>query len=299
MKKIIIRLIKSIPIIGTWKSYSEKYFALHAEPGKYNSPIVTWEEISDNGYYNISLGSKLKDIELNTDYQYNLLQDLKPWIVSFPFSEQKNHKYRYYSKNEMFIYNDGVLLYGVLNLFQPKKIIEVGSGYSSALMLDTCEEKMMNVKLTFIDPYTSRVDELFEKRDFLEINFVRTPVQKLGTQIYSDLEANDILFIDSSHIVKTSSDLNFIFFEILPTLRSGVLIHFHDIFFPFEYPEEWLKKGLCYNESYFLRTFLMNNDHYEIIFWNDYMVKTREDWFREISPAFHDGQGGSIYLRKK
>lgn len=82
--------------------------------------------------------------------------------------------------------------------------------------------------------------------------------------VFEKLEENDILFIDSSHVSKMDSDVNFLFFEILPRLKSGVYIHFHDVFYPFIYPKEWIYEGRAYNEMYILRAFLMNNAQYKI-----------------------------------
>lgn len=193
MKNFLIKSIKSIPVIGRWKEYSEKYFALYAEPGKYNSPIVTWDEVKDNGYYSMSDNAELKDIELNTEKQFELLEQLSPYLKDFPFPAKQSPEFRYFYKNPMFAYNDGAVLYSFLNVFHPEKIIEVGSGYSSALMLDTFE-KLQNksVELTFIDPYTTRVDQLLSKSDLLVSKFIQIPVQKVDTEEYKKLKKNEI-----------------------------------------------------------------------------------------------------------
>ena len=298
MKVILTKLIKSIPFIGKWKINSEKYFALHAEPGKYNSPIVTWNEVLENNYYKTGLNTELKNINLNSDFQFDLLKEFESYSMIFPFQASKNNTHRYFYDNPMFAYIDGFFLFCFLNKFKPNRIIEIGSGYSSALMIDTFEMNQSKVEMTFIDPYTDRVDGLLSNSDFLVSKYMRIPVQKVDTDIYSNLKENDILFIDSSHIVKTAGDLNYIFFEILPLLNSGVIIHVHDIFFPFEYPEEWLKLGLCYNEAYFLRSFLMNNTNYEILFWNDYVLQNQPDFFKNKT-AQTKARGGSFWMRKK
>lgn len=298
MKVILTKLIKSIPFIGKWKINSEKYFALHAEPGKYNSPIVTWNEVLENNYYKTGLNTELKNINLNSDFQFDLLKEFESYSMIFPFQASKNNTHRYFYDNPMFAYIDGFFLFCFLNKFKPNRIIEIGSGYSSALMIDTFEMNKSKVEMIFIDPYTDRVDELLSNSDFLVSKYMRIPVQKVDADIYSNLKENDILFIDSSHIVKTAGDLNYIFFEILPLLNSGVIIHVHDIFFPFEYPEEWLKLGLCYNEAYFLRSFLMNNTNYEILFWNDYVLQNQPDFFKNKT-AQTSARGGSFWMRKK
>ena len=118
--------------------------------------------------------------------------------------------------------------------------------------------------------------------------------------MFSLLEENDLLFIDSTHLIKTGSDVCYELFEILPSLKSGVLIHFHDVFWPFEYPKDWvLTENRSWNEIYGLRAFLMNNSDYEIIFFNDYFCK----FFRKIAekdyPKILKNTGGSLWLRKK
>ena len=300
MRDLFIKAIKAIPIIGKWKIYSEKYFTLNAEPGKYNSPIVTWAEVEENQYYDVEGKTDIQGIDLQSIQQKHLLENFAPHIKTFPFEANKSERFRYFYNNPMFGFYDGIILYAFLMHFQPKKIIEIGSGYSSALTLDTYENYLKTkVDFTFIDPYTNRVDELMSKSDLLISNFVRIPVQKVDLKIYNELEEGDVLFIDSSHIVKTAGDLNFIFFEILPRLKKGVFVHVHDIFFPFEYPKEWIQNGFCYNEAYFLRAFLMNNNEYEIVFWNDYMYSSYQLDLEASSDKIKMNRGGSIWLKKK
>ena len=94
-------------------------------------------------------------------------------------------------------------------------------------------------------------------------------VQNVKLIEFEKLEPNDLLFIDSSHISKIGSDLNYLLFEVLPSLKPGVIIHFHDILYPFEYPYEWIEKGIYWNEAYLLKAFLMHNKNYEILLFND------------------------------
>ncbi len=300
MKILLSKLLELMPIIGKWKKYSNKYFSLHAEPGFYNSPIVTFEEVQSNDYYKFLKTEEIKDIDINEENQLKLFSKFDPYLSSFPFPEDKDVKFRYYSNNPMFRKIDGVIFFSFLNHFKPKKIIEIGSGYSSALAFDTFEQIIKeSVSLTFIDPYTDRVDKLLSNEDFLVSEFIREPIQKINSEIFTTLKENDILFIDSSHIVKTSGDLNFIFFEILPLLQSGVILHIHDIFFPFEYPIEWIKEGLCYNETYFVRSFLMNNGKYEILLWNDFIHQKHPTLLENKINNIDSDRGGSIWIKKK
>ncbi|NQS88701.1 hypothetical protein HQ584_02790 [Patescibacteria group bacterium] len=115
---------------------------------------------------------------------------------------------------------------------------------------------------------------------------------------FKQLKENDILFIDTSHVSKTGSDVNYIFFDILPNLNSGVLIHFHDIFYPFEYPKKKILDGHAFNECYILRAFLQYNTRFKIILFNTFLEHYYEDWFRQNMPLCLRNKGGSIWLRK-
>src|SRR6185295_14291779 len=116
-----------------------------------------------------------------------------------------------------------------------------------------------------IEPYPDLVKRLLRPDDFDRVQFIRSLVQDVPLKIFDVLEANDILFIDSSHVCKVGSDVYHELFRILPRLRPGVIIHFHDIFWPFEYPEDWLREGRAWNELYLMRAFLQHNEAYEIL----------------------------------
>ncbi len=109
---------------------------------------------------------------------------------------------------------------------------------------------------------------------------------------------NDILFIDSSHVSKTGSDVNHLLFKILPLLNDGVMIHFHDIFFPFEYPQWWAFEGRAWNEAYLLHAFLAHNRAYQIEFFNTYVIDRYRERIAAEFPLFLKNEGGSLWLRK-
>ena len=137
---------------------------------------------------------------------------------------------------------------------KPKKIIEIGSGHSSLLANQAIKnnEKIDNVitKLTCIEPYENK---WLEKN---EIEVIRQKVEEVDIKIFNDLNKNDILFIDSSHVIKPQGDIIKIFLEILPKLKTGVIIHIHDIFSPRDYPENWLKvENRFFNETSTLNDF--------------------------------------------
>jgi hypothetical protein len=123
-------------------------------------------------------------------------------------------------------------------------------------------------------------------------------VQEVGLEKFKALRENDILFIDSSHVSKINSDVNYIFFTILPQLHPGVYIHFHDIFYPFEYPKEWIYEGRAWNEIYLLRAFLQHNAVFKIVFFNTFLEYFHAKRFQEDMPLCLKNPGGSVWLKK-
>jgi hypothetical protein len=131
-------------------------------------------------------------------------------------------------------------------------------------------------------------------------------LQDMDYEIFSTLKDGDILFVDSTHVTKTDSDVNNIIFEILPRIASGVYIHFHDIFFPFEYPEVWVYQGRSWNEDYILRAFLEYNTKFEIILFNSYASYYFWEYIEKNMPLALEGfrekrtfVGGGFWIRKK
>jgi hypothetical protein len=137
------------------------------------------------------------------------------------------------------------------------------------------------------------------KPDDLErVTLIEKDLQQVDSELFSELEANDILFIDSSHVSKLDSDVNHLFFRILPVLKSGVFIHFHDVFYPFEYPLDWVYEGRAWNEAYLLRAFLQFNNKFQIQLMNTFIdCFHKEKYFREM-PLVQKNPGGSIWLKK-
>ena len=135
-------------------------------------------------------------------------------------------------------------------------------------------------------------------KDKNNICIYQNVVQNVDLDLFKKLEENDILFIDSSHVAKVGSDVMYEYFDILPVLKSGVIIHVHDMFYPFEYPEEWIKQGRAYNELYIVRALLMDSKKYKIIFFNDMMVKKYYEKYQESWMGNYPIFGGSLWLQK-
>jgi len=266
--------------------------------GHYYSPIPDLNEIRVKESQIFKQKNDLEDISLYTANQQALLEVLKSFHSDFSFPEEIKTGFRYYSNNSFFIRSDAFFLYALIRHYKPMQIIEVGSGFSSALMLDVNLQFFNdNIKLSFIEPFPERLYSLIEKESQNK-NIVVSKVQDVPMELFDTLQKNDILFIDSSHVSKIGSDVNHIFFNILPRLKSGVIIHFHDITWPFEYPKEWIYEGRFWNEAYLLHAFLMNNNNYEILLFNNYLAHKHNAWLQENLPLACGG-GGSFYMVKK
>jgi hypothetical protein len=177
--------------------------------------------------------------------------------------------------NDNFSYGCAASLHCILRHYKPKQIIEIGSGNSSKVISAAIELNILQsheTKYTIIDPYSSLDQTNFPKNT----NIIRQPVELMDLEIFESLEENDILFIDSTHVCKTGSDVNFEILEILPLLKKGVLIHFHDIPLPFEYDKIYATNPnfrVFWTESYLLQAFLICNRDFEIIIPMKYLQK--------------------------
>ncbi len=274
-------------------------------PGHFYSPIPDLDDLKKRKNKIFSDNNKtFPGIELNEENQFKLLNELLIFYNEMPFKENKNSDHRFYLDNRMYYYSDAIFLYSMIRKFKPQKILEIGSGFSSSLILDTNEEYFKNqIDCTFIEPNPERLNNLLKDTD--KINLKKEYLQDIDLNIFRELNYGDILFIDTSHVTKTGSEVNFILFELLPVLRKGVLIHFHDIFFPFEYPQKWVFSGRAWNEIYILRAFLQYNSNFEILLFNSYLEFKHIEWFKENMPLClkdfpnDDRKTGSIWLRKK
>jgi len=188
----------------------------------------------------------------------------------------------------------------MLRSLKPKKIIEVGSGFSSSVILDTNEKFLDNsMKMTFIEPHPDRLESVLKDCDKESTIIHKKRVQEIPVDVFNELEANDILFIDSTHVSKFNSDVNYIIHQILPALTPGVYIHFHDVFFPFEYPKDWLLRGWAWNEQYILRAFLQYNNKFKIVMFSSYLERLYEKEIKRRFPLLYKVTGASIWIKKE
>jgi len=187
-----------------------------------------------------------------------------------------------------------------LRHLRPERVIEVGSGFTSALMLDTRDRFLdYRPQFTFVEPYSARLEMLLGQRDREDSRVIRRMVQDVPLEVFQSLAAGDVLFVDSSHVSKVASDLNHLVFEVLPALSPGVVVHFHDVYWPFEYPRRWIMSfRWSWNEAYLLRAFLQYNDCFEIMLFNSYAEHKFPELLQARMPRLLREPGASLWLRK-
>ena len=273
-------LLKKIGIFPIIKNYYEPQFDF------------------DNLKSDLKKKRNLPGVDLNTKNQLNLLKkfEYKQELIDLNL-DNKNSNINFNIDNNFFERGDAEIYYQVIRFFKPKKIVEIGSGQSTLISLEAIKKNKLennsSAKLICIEPY---------ENDWLEnlgIEVMRKKIEDVDLDLCKNLEANDILFIDSSHIIRPQGDILKEFLEILPVLKPGVIIHIHDIYTPRDYPERWLKKeNRFYNEQYLVEAMLDNSKRYSVLLALNFL---KNDYFVELKkhcPYLIDStEPGSFYLR--
>ncbi len=240
--------------------------------GHFYSPIPDTDSILSNKFKDQFDGALLinnSQLEVDAKAVFSFSSELTSLVDS--------NSTRFEWNNDQFPPADAFAYYGMLRQLKPKKILEIGSGFSTQVAIEAVKKNEVGT-ITCIEPYPR--DLLKENT---QITLIESILQDVGDDIFSSLDAGDILFIDSSHQVKCQSDVLDIFFRVLDLIKPGVFIHVHDIFFPDDYPEIWLKEnGVFFNEQYFLLAFLKDNLKYRVCHPNAYIVRKKRDFYEAI-----------------
>jgi predicted O-methyltransferase YrrM len=237
-----------------------------------------------------------------------MLAAFEAFYHEIPFASEKGDSLRYYFDNPLYSYADGVVLYSMVRWARPRRIVEIGSGFSSALLLDTNDRHFDGaIQCTFVEPNPSRLEGLLRPSDRIDLRIEH--VQDTPLSAFRDPQAGDMLIVDGSHVSKTGSDVNRVFFDVLPSLQTGVHVHIHDVFYPFEYPKKWVYRGVAWNEAYLVRAFLQYNRAFEITFFTSYMLQRHRPLIERQfplmllserpEPTTADAPGGSLWLTKR
>ncbi|MBN2437571.1 MAG: class I SAM-dependent methyltransferase [Deltaproteobacteria bacterium] len=239
------------------------------------------------------------DIDWNIAGQLEVARTVSRYVEELR-DVPENHppgRIEYCWNNPFWNSSDALVQYGLLRDLKPRRIVEIGCGFSSLLMLRALARNEVSCEVTQVEPYPNpAVFELFP-RDW---KHHRCLLQRAPLEIFQALQAGDICFYDGSHCSKVASDVNWFFFEVLPRLAPGVVIHLHDIFIPDDYPDMWIfERGQTWNEQYVLQAFLMHNNRYEILMANRLLWKTDAKLLDELYRGVQPPWGCSFWMRKR
>jgi hypothetical protein len=241
--------------------------------GHFYSPMVNNDEAKKDEARIWPVNPEILGIDFNDDSHREFLGTIIPQCIGkfdYPQDEkERKHEYDFYQSNNQFGYFDALMLFAFLLHTKPKRVIEIGSGYSSLITADV-NRRFFNNSIEFlcIEPYP--IPMLQRGVPGISV-LIQERVQDVPFLIFERLQPGDILFIDSSHVSKTGSDVVHLYFEVLPRLQPGINIHIHDIFLPFDYPKNWvIDEGRGWNEQYLLQALLMYSNTFSVIYGCEY-----------------------------
>ena len=282
-----------------------------APPGHFYSPVPGLEDFNMvHRHQDLEAATNSQHgIDFNTDFQLKLLQEISAYYDKVPdFPVEKNQSYRFYYDNDYYSYPDTTVMTCLMQHLRPKKIVDVGGGNTTTLMLDINQHLLTDapMEITLIEPHPERIEEMMAGES--SVKRINSKVQDCDLEVFRQLRAGDIVFLDTTHVSKMGSDVNYFAFNVFPVLQPGVIIHIHEMFYPFEYPKEFFSVGKAWNEIYFWRAFLTHNRAYEILLHNSFLAKKYPNKLRELLPNYFktgrkeinvQNEGSSLWLRKR
>ncbi len=272
-------------------------------PGHFYSPLPDIEAVrrrADRIFHHAR--PEIAGIDLHLAEQIALADHLVRSYSDDYFPEHRTAGRRYYWRNEFFPFADAFYVSRFLHELSPRRIVEIGSGHSSAAMLDTADDLraagLTPPRFDFVEPYPERLRGLLRDDDGAHCRLWEMEVQDAPDALFDELRANDLVLVDSSHVLKTGSDLAHLFFHVLPRLAVGVYVFLHDVSWPFEYPIEWVEEGRAWNEAYFLRSFLMYNDTFALRWMPGLVVSMDVEGIRSRARLLIDDGASGAWIQR-
>lgn len=274
-------------------------------PVHFYSPVPDIEDLKQRRIWDVK--SSLPGIDFNVAGQLALLEELgRGFSKECSWSLTSERPTDFVLQNSTFSYGCAASTHCMIRHFRPVTVIEIGSGLSSRVISQSLamnRDDGHSSTYTIVDPYPGEVvrsgglhvDALLPQR-----------VELLAPEFFNRLAANDILFIDSSHVAKIGSDVNFLFLEVLPRLEAGVIVHIHDISLPYEYSKTYCVSAQLrqfWTEQYLLQAFLCGHRDFEVQLAMNFLMTDHPEHFKQSFPA-HDratspNNSGSFWLRRK
>jgi predicted O-methyltransferase YrrM len=277
---------------------------VHVVPNHFYLPIPDTRTM---GAAYFEAQSDLPGLDMRLDAQVDLLQKLasefKAEYEKLPRSAGDSGPDEFYLNNQLFEAVDAEVLYALLRHLKPRRVVEIGSGFSTLLMLRAATANAADGKplaLRSIEPYPREF--LVRKARAGRLELIQERVEKVALDRFEDLAAGDVLFIDSSHVIRTGGDVQRELLEIVPRLAPGVYVHLHDIFLPREYPRQWVVRNHWFwSEQYLLQAFLAFNSQFEVVLAHAFLHLRRPDLLARLVPSYDSAvvSPASFWMRRK
>lgn len=260
------------------------------------SPLPDRHNLAD-GFW--TTPSALTGVALDTAQALSLLRELSPYFPEFQRVLIDERGFRL--DNGTYEAGDAETLYGLVRHFKPARVVELGSGTSSHVIAAALRQNRAeggSAEYRVFDPYPWEATELGPVED---VDVVPLAATDVPVDAFDHLGAGDILFVDTTHTVKTGGDVPHLILDVVPSLAPGVLIHFHDIFLPYEYPREWVVDGrLAWAEQYLLQAFLAFNQAFEVVLPLHALARSEHDAVHRLIPSFGpDVSPGAFWIRRR
>lgn len=272
---------------------------LHVPPGHPYSPIPSAEDVKRAVARAEVAPRTLPGIDLHETEQLELLHGLTPLYGDLRLEDDEPGR-RFRLDNDYFTGADAVYCALLLRHLRPRRVVEVGCGHSTALILDVDERFLGgSTRFLFVEPDAGRLRERVPARE-LEGRLLEKPVQDVPLERFEELADGDVLLVDSSHVLKAGSDVQHLVDEVFPRLAPGVRVHVHDVFYPFEYPRSWLVTGCAVNEAYAVRALLQSSRAFAIELFGGFIERFHGEWLAAHLPVTLSAPypTGGIWLRR-
>ncbi len=270
-------------------------------PRNYYSPVPNLELLPEDIW---DRRSALGGIDLGVERAMSIIEEeLAPWIAELDVpTEGPAPAGQFFLRNENYESVDAELLYAMLRARKPARVIELGSGFTTLLIgaasRRNAEDGVATEHIAY-DPYPRA--KILGDSPPPPTRFEATSATDIPLSAFLQLQAGDVLFVDTTHTVKLGSDVNYIVLDVLPVLAPGVIVHFHDIFLPWEYPRTWFEQLRYYwAEQYLLQAFLAFNDAFEVLLPAQALAREQPDRLGRVIPSFGPGVSpGAFWLVRK
>jgi hypothetical protein len=298
------RLLGSLLILlarGAYRdeSTAERFFKVaevmgfHVLPTHFYSPVPTVRELPASTWKTRLDLEWTRDVEAQLALLARVLRWAPELIASAALPDSDDGRYRF--SESSFPPLDAAVYYGVLREFKPTRVLEIGSGASTKIAAQASLSGS-EIQIECIDPFPGTF-----VRDSLSgaIRLTELRVQDVPLAKFDALGVNDILFIDSSHVSKIGSDVNYLVLRVLPRLAPGVIVHFHDIYLPYEYPRTWIEDLRCFwNEQYIVQAFLLFNSHFRVLLSNQLLSTEHGDRVFSMASRLPRLGGASLWIQR-